>query len=196
MGNVLRMNENNSLNLINGTDACKGIITRQRITKTRKVEAVLDVFIVCEKLKPFVKEMVIDNERRFPLTTKTNKNSDHFTIHLDLEVSFKPQTEPRKEFFNFRNLQCQKVFKEKTDNNEKLRICFQTDESLEKQSNKFLTTLNNIFHECFKKIRVNNKIRTTEETRLMDEKQKLINEQKKQNDDTGEIQMSNGPRIA
>ena len=132
--------------------------------------------------------MVIDNERRFPLTTKTNKNSDHFTIHLDLEVSFKPQTEPRKEFFNFRNLQCQKVFKEKTDNNEKLRICFQTDESLEKQSNKSLATLNNIFHECFKKIRVNNKIRITEETRLMDEKLKLINEQKKQNDDTGEIQ--------
>ena len=188
--------KNTSLNLINGTDACKGIITRQRITKTRKEEAVLDVFIVCEKLKPFVKEMVIDNERRFPLTTKTNKNSDHFTIHLDLEVSFKPQTEPRKEFFNFRNVQCQKVFKEKTDNNEKLRICFQTDESLEKQSNKFLTNLNNIFQECFKKIRVNNKIRITEETRLMDEKQKLINEQKKQNDDTGEIQMSNGPRIA
>ena len=53
------LNKLPNLHLVNGTQQCKGSITRQRITKNRNEQSILDLFIVCDKLKPFVKEMVM-----------------------------------------------------------------------------------------------------------------------------------------
>ena len=48
------MKNNPSLYLINGTDLCDGDITRERVTEKRNERSILDFFLVCEKLKPFV----------------------------------------------------------------------------------------------------------------------------------------------
>ena len=50
-----------------------------------------------------------------------------------------------------------KSFFEVTDNSNKLSSCFHPDLSFEIQSKKFLKTLNQTFHQCFRKIRITNK---------------------------------------
>ena len=181
------MKRNPNIHLINGTDKCKGTITRQRQTVTRKEESVLDLFLVSKSLEPFIKEMVIDHERKFPLVTKANKSSDHFTTFLDLSVSFTPVPEDRKEMFNYRNIDCQKTFKENTENNENLTKCFETAESIENQCKIWRKNLDKSFYNSFDKIRINNKVKVTEETLLLEEKIKLINEKKKGGDNEEEL---------
>ena len=94
-------------------------------------------------------------------------------------MSFSPVNEDRRELFNFRNTECQQKFKEITENNESLTKCFETKEDIEKQCIKFRKNLNKIFYNSFDKIRVNNKVKITEETILLEEKIKLNNEKKK-----------------
>ena len=173
------LNKFPNLSLINGTNQCKGSITRQRITKQKKEESILDLFIVCEKLKPFVKEMVIDNNREYPLVTKSKTFSDHFTTYLDVAVSFTPYAEPRREIYNFRNLECQKKFKDITDKTHQLSEAFETDENFDIQCDTFLKILDQKFQSSFRKIRVNGKIKVSEENSLLTEKLKLNNDLKK-----------------
>ena len=173
------LQRNPKLSLINGTDLCEGSITRFRKTKDRTEESILDIFIVCDKLWPFVTKMVVDSDRRHPLVTQANTYSDHYTTFLDMSLSFQPNTEPRSEYFNFRNIECQEKFKQMTEDNKQFIECFQTNESFEVQSKKFMKTLNNTFQSSFKKIRNRNKVNISEENKLFAEKLKLINEQKK-----------------
>ena len=173
------LTRNPNLHLVNGTDKCKGSITRQRITKIRKEESILDFFIVCDKIKPFIKEMKIDHDREFPLITTKNVQSDHFTTFLDLTVSFQPNIEPRKEVYNFRNLECQNMFRENTMHNKQLLRSFENDEPLEKQSKIWLKELNNTFQNSFKKVRINNKVKVSDESILLAEKLQCINDIKR-----------------
>ena len=173
------LDRNSNLHMVNGTEKCKGSITRQRITKQRNEESILDFFVVCDKIKPFIKEMKIDSEREVPLVTGKNVKSDHFTTYIDLDVSFQLNSEPRKEVFNFRNEDYQKIFKENTNHNKELVKSFDDDKTLEKQCNKWMKNLNNTIKNSFKKIRVTNKVKVSEESILLAEKLKLINDIKK-----------------
>ena len=72
---------------------CEGVITRQRITELSKEKSVIDVFLVCEKVLPFVRKMLIDENRDNPLTNfhGINKNqktteSDHNKMELFLTI--------------------------------------------------------------------------------------------------------------
>ena len=65
---LLNVIEDNNMIVVNGTDMCKGVITRYRKTTVRIEESVLDFFIVCENFLTFVTEMIVDEARRFPLT--------------------------------------------------------------------------------------------------------------------------------
>ena len=173
------INRNPILNIINGTDFCKGTITRQRKTKIRKEESILDLFIVCDKLKPYITEMKIDEERRHPLVTKSNTLSDHFTTILDMKIVLKHIKEERKELFNFKNIDCQEVFRKLTENNHDLINCFKTNESLKVQCDKWRKNLETIFYKSFRKIRISNRAEVSEESALLEKKLKLINEHKK-----------------
>ena len=123
--------------------------------------------------------MKIDNEREVPLVTGKNVKSDHFTTYIDLDVSFQLNNEPRKEVFNFRNEDYQKIFKENTTHNIELVRSFDDDKTLEKQCNKWMKSLNNTIQNSFTKIRVTNKVKVSEESILLAEKLKLINDIKK-----------------
>ena len=172
------INRNQNMNIINGSNICNGTITRQRKTKLKTEESILDLFIVCDKLKPYVSEMIIDEERRHPLVTKANTFSDHFTTILNMSISVKQNNEERRELFNFRNVECQEIFRKITENNKKLTDCFKTDEPLETQCIKWRKNLEKTFHQSFRKIRVKEP-KVSEENILLAQKLKLINEQKK-----------------
>ena len=44
------------LTVINSMDVCEGIITRQRITKTKNEQSVLDFFIMCDKMTGYIRK--------------------------------------------------------------------------------------------------------------------------------------------
>ena len=71
---------NPHLTIVNSLSICQGLITRSRI----KDGIVIDFFVVCSKVLPYVTRMVIDESKKFVLTNyknaaKTGKgvDSDH-----------------------------------------------------------------------------------------------------------------------
>ena len=171
--------------LINSSEKCQGTITRQR-TKGEKVEkSVLDFALVCNTLEPFLENMLIDEERQYPLTSYLNRqaiNSDHFTDILTFNIDFKKVKPERKEYFDFKNSDCQKLFTEILNTENNLEKCFEGKDDLNTE-----VELNKIFQRCFKKIRINmNKISETETSILMKKRSELVQQSKKDpnNDDT------------
>ena len=68
-------------------------MTRSRIKEGVKEESVLDFFVVCETILPFVKEMVIDESKNYILSNFKNAkqtgkavDSDHYTQYMDLNL--------------------------------------------------------------------------------------------------------------
>ena len=57
------MQRNAHLSCVNSLQLCEGLITRTRTTKNKVEKAILDVFVVCDKVRPFVTKMVIDEQR-------------------------------------------------------------------------------------------------------------------------------------
>ena len=56
------------LTVINSLPICEGLITRMRKTTKGTEMSVLDVFVTCSKILPFVKKMKIDEKRENHLT--------------------------------------------------------------------------------------------------------------------------------
>ena len=75
--------------------------------------------------------------------------------------------------YNFRNPDCQQVFREITDCSEKLTKCFSNDQPLTKQCNGWFKELNGIFQQYFKKYRVSGKVKETEISQLSKKKNEL-----------------------
>ena len=114
--------ENHSnLSVVNALAKCKGLITRRRETVNGVEEAVLDYFVVCDRILPFVNWMVIDEKQENCLTNYCTRNkmkkafdSDHFTLSMELSLQFHKSKHERVEHFNFRNKECQDEFKKMT----------------------------------------------------------------------------------
>ena len=73
---LMNLVEENGLIVVNGTDLCKGVITRYRKTTIKTEESVLDFFIVCEKFFTYNTSMLVDEARKFPLTKFCTKTSE------------------------------------------------------------------------------------------------------------------------
>ena len=56
------------LNLINSSQLCEGVITRNRQTVVGLELSCLDVFVTCDRILPFVRKMKIDENRDHVLT--------------------------------------------------------------------------------------------------------------------------------
>ena len=135
---------NSHLTVVNSLDLCSGLITRRRQTIHRLEEAVLDVFVVCDKVLSYVKKMVVDEEKEFVLTNYNKvkgeiitKDSDHNTLVLYLDIPYSTIKPKRVEFFNLKNGEGQERFKSLTSNCEKLSKCFENSDNFSKQSTKF-----------------------------------------------------------
>ena len=121
--------------------------------------------------------MIIDEDKVFPLSryTKGRKiDSDHNTMVLYLNINYQMKKPDRKEFFNFKNKECQENFFQKTEELTKLSECFQNNNSLETKSNEWFRTLTGYFHQCFKKIRCKKTGKETDTDKLMMMRTELI----------------------
>ena len=76
------INDNN-LVVVNGTELCEVVVTRQRKTIDRNEESVLDFFIVCKNFLKLIKKMNVDEQKQYSLCSFSTrggitsiKNSD------------------------------------------------------------------------------------------------------------------------
>ena len=102
----------NSLVIVNAQPFCTGSITRYRKTIRGEEKSILDHFLVCEEMLGSVRSMSVDEAGCYALTKYSNKSgsrasvkeSDHYTIFLELEHLWKPsesETGNRLEVYNF-----------------------------------------------------------------------------------------------
>ena len=175
------LQRNPHLTLVNSLQLCEGLITRMRVTKTKVEKAVLDIFVVCDKIRPFLTKMVIDESREYVLTNFNPIRiggkaieSDHNTEFLKLGLQYDQKKTERIEVFNLKNVECQEVFLSKTSQTERFTECFNSNQPLEDQAVKWKKTLDSFCHQSFKKVRVNfNKPKVTKISELLDERKSL-----------------------
>ena len=140
---------------------CQGKITRIRNLKDKTENAILDFLIMNEKITPYFKKMLIDEERNFCLSNfaqyKKNKRvteTDHNSIIAEFNLSIPKRKFDRIELFNLRNKKCQEMFTEETHRNTQLVECLENQYSFDVQCKMWLKTFNTILYKCFKKIRI------------------------------------------
>ena len=66
---LVKFVETNKLVIVNCLPICQGTTTWSRIRKGTKLTSTIDFFIVCQRVFPFVQEMVIDTKRSTKLPT-------------------------------------------------------------------------------------------------------------------------------
>ena len=82
--------KNPNLTVVNATSKCEGKITRERNTTRRAEKAILDFFIVCEKILPLVSNMVIDEKGENALVRYKGGQivkADHNMLKLELNIN-------------------------------------------------------------------------------------------------------------
>ena len=175
----------NSLIVVNGTDLCKGVITRFRKTINNTEQSVIDHFIVCKNFFELVINMTIDKAGKYSLTKYTNKigsskctkESDHRTLILEIDygwVSNNNKESERIEIFNYRNNEDFSKFQILTNENEELEHCFDdTNEDLEVSSLRWLKIVKKIIRRSFRKIRLKKNNLPPKLEKLFLEKEKI-----------------------
>ena len=155
---------------------------------------------MCDRLAPFLNNMMIDDKRKYPLTkfasTKGRKKiikSDHNTLFAKFSIDYRNiiWKRPRKEVFNLKNPVCQAKFTEVTNNSQKLKECFLNTLSFPEKCNKFFKTFDDILHQCFRKIRVGGGGRNSEISELLKLKTQLSDHLTKVKNETEEISVRN-----
>ena len=125
------LEKNKEVVLINGTKLCKGIVTRLRDRSGIKEESVLDFVLVSDYIAREIIEMVIDDERIYPLTNYRGigkaKDSDHFTIILKSNIKIRNEKAASRTFFQFKNKESQVKFKAATTFTDEFTNVFKTD---------------------------------------------------------------------
>ena len=128
------LQQNPTLTVVNSLSICDGVITRKREVEKRIEQAVLDFFIVNDKIRPFLNRMIIDEEKEHCLSNlaqiKKNKRvveSDHNALILEMNIEFSNRKPERQQMFNFKNKVCQEVFKKETEKNPELQKCFENE---------------------------------------------------------------------
>ena len=152
------------LTVVNSLPLCDGLITRRRICKGVVEESVLDFFVVCHRVLPFVNKMVIDERKKYILTNYQlansggkSKDSDHFTEFIDLDIKLISEKPERVDIFNFKDEQSLKNFRKSTTETEEFTECFKDDTPLPLQVERWRKVLNSHCNQSFKKIRIQKK---------------------------------------
>ena len=158
------LSRNSHLTVVNSLPLCDGLITRSRKKGEIEERSILDFFVVCSRVLPFITKMVIDEKKEHILTNyKEAKrggkatDSDHFTQIMDVNLQIIPLKPKRKEIFNFKNKESQEMFKEITTNTQQFSECFNNDLPILKQVENWRNVLKSHCQIAFKKIRIDKK---------------------------------------
>ena len=172
------LTRNANLSVVNALPICEGTFTRVKTTKNKTTKTVLDFFVVCDKILPHVTKMHIDEKGEHALTKykKGIVKTDHSMLSMELNLSFHTEKEhERFELFNLRNKVCQQKFKEFTSRTNTLSKCFESDEEVNIQFQRWQNRFNKALHACFRKVRTTNKEKKMSKIDLlMTEKKNII----------------------
>ena len=152
------------LQVVNSLSLCEGIITRTRICNGIIERSVLDFFVVCHRVLPYVTRMVIDERKDHILTNyKQVRNggkavdSDHYTEYMDINLEYVSEKPERVELFHFKNKEAQAKFQKMTSETNEFTDCFEDDNMLQLQIEKWRRILKKYCQKAFKKIRIRRK---------------------------------------
>ena len=131
---------NPHLTIVNSLPLCKGLITRSRLCDGKQELSVLDFFIVCSSLLPFVTKMVVDEAKDFILTNyKQGRRSgkavdtDHNTQYMDVDIEIEVNKPERVEIYDFKDNVAQMKFKQLTTETQEFTRCFENSLPVSKQ---------------------------------------------------------------
>ena len=179
--------------VVNNLDICEGLITRRRKTVRGTEESILDLFIVCQRILPFVKRMIVDEDQKYVLSNYAKrkgeyivKKSDHNPVIMELDINYTVKKPDRIETFNFRNKECQDKFYEITNKNNMLSACFLKDGNFKAQAGKWFKVLNGTFHKAFRKIRHSTKNKSTQVSIMLENRRDIIKKMKNCSEDESE----------
>ena len=149
------------LTVVNSSALCEGLITRSRMVGGKIQKSVLDFFVICNRLLPYLTKMVIDESKTHILTNYQNVrkggkavDSDHNTQYMDLDLKIESVKPERTEMFNFKNKEGQKLFKEITTKTDEFSKCFENNAPLSEQIVNWQKLLKSACSKAFKKIRI------------------------------------------
>ena len=178
------LDRNPHLYVVNALPLCEGLITRSRMKNGVLEQSVLDFFVVCTRVLPFITGMKIDEKKEFILTNYQNVrnggaavDSDHFTQFMDINLKFVSEKPQRNEIFNFKEKEAQMKFKRLTTETDAFTKCFLDETSILSQIKKWRETLAQFCKHSFKKIRIRKKnIKPLKKhiSNLIDERNKLV----------------------
>ena len=57
--------ERNNLTVVNSLSICEGVITRRRLKEGHVEESILDFFVVCSLVLPYVTRLVVDERQQY-----------------------------------------------------------------------------------------------------------------------------------
>ena len=153
-----------NLTVVNSLEICEGLITRSRNKNGKLEESVIDFFVVCNRVLPFVQKMVIDERKDFILTNYANVkhggkaiDTDHYTQYLELEFEIEVSKPKRVEILDFKKKINQEKFREITSETTKFTKCFENMLPLHIQIQNWRQLLSSSCKEAFPKIRIRKK---------------------------------------
>ena len=157
------LTRNSHLTVVNSLNICEGLITRKRYRNGITEQSVLEFFIVCDLILPFVKKMIIDENKRYVLTNyehvkkggKAN-DSDHATQYMDLNIKVITEKPARNEVWNFKCEKSQEIFRNKTSETDEFSNCFKSNLPVLEQIENWKKALRNSIKAAFKKVRIKN----------------------------------------
>jgi exonuclease III len=102
----------------NGVSICRGTITRQRVTRNRTEQSVIDVVLFSADMYDSLMSIEVDEARKYVLTKVVNtkkgpkvQESDHNPIVTEFKLQLKPsEKEDKLELYNLKNRECQIKF--------------------------------------------------------------------------------------
>ena len=117
--------------------------------------------------------------------------TDHNMLLLEVNLSYHIKKEhERVEMFNLRNKICQQQFKEYTSKSNILTKCFLSDETIDKQFERWQKQFRKSLYACFKKIRFSDKKKQIANIDvLMKEKRTILKETNHDKKSHGCVQM-------
>ena len=155
------LGRNPHLSVVNSLPLCKGLITRRRLRDGNLEESILDFYVVCDRVLPYIVRMEIDESKKYVLTNyeqvrKGGKaaDTDHATQIMDVDLELLTEKPVRTELFNFKDKECQQIFKSVTSKTEDFTSCFSNDLPLVSQIENWRGVLKSYCGRSFKKIRI------------------------------------------
>ena len=149
---------------VNSLPLTKGLITRSRNVAGVIQKSVVDFYVVCELVLPFISQMKIDSDKKHLLTNYKPAlldlkvcDSDHMVLSMDLNLKGVFKKVNKIEVFNFNDEMGQKIFNDITSKTSEFTDCFQSDLPVNEQLAQWKDKLLLFCSRALKKIRIRTK---------------------------------------